>query len=233
MIGKWTWTLSTLENKPITLYRDDSSGNMKNCPLIKYENRTLSARNSSKEKYHTSKDISVKGVKNLLDDYIDLPHPSVYDIEEFITAIKDLNENMSYFIQTKDNLYIGEGTNYKGIEKAKIFTLGEVKTFFENLTENEAAGYAVLDTTVKMGAVNVPNPDAPPGMEGSGDNFKEAITPSLFKAPGKKSKHLRRVKDYNDFLKVINYKTHGGNPTVGKSKSSKDGGHVYTGDPTP
>jgi hypothetical protein len=70
-------------------------------------------------------------------------------------------------------------------------------------------------------------------MVGSGDNFKEAITPSLFKMPGKKSKHLRRVKDYNDFLKVMNYKTHSGNPTTGKSKSSKDGGHVYTGDPTP
>lgn len=49
-------------------------------------------------------------------------------------------------------------------------------------------------------------PNVPPGYEES--KKTEPITPSLFKAPMGKSKHERRVMDFNEFLGRINYHTH-------------------------
>lgn len=52
------------------------------------------------------------------------------------------------------------------------------------------------------------NPSVPPGYKES-TGKREPITPSLFKMPmSDKRKHDRRLMDFEEFLKRINYRTH-------------------------
>ena len=64
-------------------------------------------------------------------------------------------------------------------------------------------------------------PDPPPGYVHS-DKRKDPgfFTPSLFKRPGdKKAKSERRIMDFNEFLKRINYKTHDSVLQTGSGKN--------------
>ena len=64
------------------------------------------------------------------------------------------------------------------------------------------------DNKIKSPVDNTPTP--PPGYVHS-DKRKEPgfFTPSLFKRPGdKKGKNERRLMDFGEFLKRINYQTH-------------------------
>lgn len=63
--------------------------------------------------------------------------------------------------------------------------------------------------------------EIPPGMKKATD--KVAITPSLFKLPGGKAKHERRIYDFGQFMKIINYKTHDGDTQFGKGKNNEAG----------
>jgi hypothetical protein len=58
----------------------------------------------------------------------------------------------------------------------------------------------------------VPNPEVPPGYVAANKrNEPGMFTPSLFKRPGdKKAKSDRKLMDYSEFLKRINYHTHDG-----------------------
>jgi hypothetical protein len=63
---------------------------------------------------------------------------------------------------------------------------------------------------VKTPSPVVPNPEVPPGYV-KADKRKDPgfFTPSLFQRPGdKKAKRDRRIMDYGEFLKRINYQTH-------------------------
>lgn len=53
-------------------------------------------------------------------------------------------------------------------------------------------------------------PGIPPGIEKAGDKPLSKFTPSLFKLPMGKAKQERKVFDFEQFLKIINYKTHDG-----------------------
>lgn len=53
-------------------------------------------------------------------------------------------------------------------------------------------------------------PGVPPGIEKAGEKPLSRFTPNLFKLPMEKGKHERRVFDFDQFLKIINYKTHDG-----------------------
>lgn len=50
-------------------------------------------------------------------------------------------------------------------------------------------------------------PSIPPGSVPA-EKKREPMTPSLYKAPMGKSKHERRIMDFQEFLKRINYRTH-------------------------
>jgi hypothetical protein len=56
-----------------------------------------------------------------------------------------------------------------------------------------------------------PNPDLPPGYPPASKKDPVAFfTPRLFKMPMHDSKHERRLMDFEEFLKRINYRTHDG-----------------------
>lgn len=62
---------------------------------------------------------------------------------------------------------------------------------------------------------------APPGYE----NGKNSITPSLFKLPGSnKKKDDRRIMDFAEFLKRINYRTHDDTLQKGHGQNRSGGG---------
>lgn len=114
------------------------------------------------------------------------------------------------------------------VKLADSMTLKELKDFAETSHEgllnkveatNEAAktktGFTVHkeDETPATKSVDEPpvldkDPKAPGGIEAT--KKEPAFTPSLYKAPMGKAKHDRRIMDFDQFLKVINYKTHDG-----------------------
>ena len=90
-----------------------------------------------------------------------------------------------------------------------------------------ASGLSTLADVPGMGDVKTPGPldplpAPPPGMEpaGSGDAYPALFTPSVFKLPMRKeAKHERRIMNFDDFLKVINYKTHDGHGQYGHGQN--------------
>lgn len=110
------------------------------------------------------------------------------------------------------------------VKLADSMTMEELKAFAETSHEDlpnrvevtneaEKTGFTVHkeDETPATKSVDEPpvvdkNPSIPPGMEAA--KKEPSFTPSLYKAPMGKAKHDRRIMDFNQFLKVINYKTH-------------------------
>lgn len=66
-------------------------------------------------------------------------------------------------------------------------------------------------------------PGIPPGIEKAGEKPLSKFTPSLFKIPGQKGKHDRTVYDFQQFLKIINYKTHDGTLQKGHGQNLTGG----------
>jgi hypothetical protein len=106
-----------------------------------------------------------------------------------------------------ENEKIDEGVSSK-IQQPKGETLKAAK-------QTPASKNGKVDTKLPPAVDNKSDekditPGIPPGIEKAGEKPLFKFTPSLFKLPGEKAKHDRRVFDFNDFLKIINYKTHDG-----------------------
>ena len=68
-------------------------------------------------------------------------------------------------------------------------------------------------------------PDPPPGIDkATGIKSGHDFTPDLYKAPmGKKKGHQRRILNFQDFLKRINYRTHDGDLQKGHGQNLTGG----------
>ena len=115
----------------------------------------------------------------------------------------------------------------EAIEKAADDIL---ESFTQNELNEAAEIFASLPTVKeKKGLEKEDWQDGHTGMKSS-DKYPE-ITPSTFKFPGKKAKNTRRVYDFNDFLKIINYRTHSSDTQNGHGqnltgKTSKEGSGI-------
>lgn len=95
----------------------------------------------------------------------------------------------------------------------------QLKTSLESHVNegNDVADFKIEDIKKKM--PDDPNPPPPGGMvKGikSGFDFR----PDLYQAPmGKKKEHKRRILDFQQFLKTINYKTHDGRTQDGHGQN--------------
>lgn len=96
---------------------------------------------------------------------------------------------------------------------------------FPNLTLEEAWEVSKYWTGFKEEINESEIPDPPPGINkakpGSAEKYPTQFRPSFFKMPmNKKRIHDRRIMDFSQFLKVINYRTHNG-----QSDDSTQRGH--------
>ncbi len=126
----------------------------------------------------------------------DLPEHVKENVIEFLNNIND--EQYSSLLEAKKEQNIEEGI----------------------LNEDGEGAMTSLVDVPKMGDVN---PPVTPGMDksGSGDTFPGLFRPSTFKMPMKKGKHTRRIMDFDEFLKRINYATHDGDTQYGSGKNKK------------
>ena len=97
----------------------------------------------------------------------------------------------------------------------------------ENMNESEGAlnvDAQTMTTTEKIPGQGDSVPPPPSGMD-KGDKIKDALTPSLYKAPmGKKGTLNQRVMDWDQLLKTINYKTHDGTMQRGHGQNLQGNG---------
>lgn len=132
---------------------------------------------------------------------------TVKELEDFVkTDTKDLPDT----VQESLNAYISE------MNEAELEELSKIDE-----SDGSVSGATQVTVTNVEGMGDVIPP--PPGgidKAGSGDAFPSLFTPSVFKLPGSdKKKNERRIMDFEQFLKRINYKTHGDETQVGLGKN--------------
>lgn len=129
------------------------------------------------------------------------------EIEKVPSTVKKLADSMS-----EKELQKFASIKHEDLPENLHESLSEV---LENMLSIAESEFASLETTPGMGDIHPPiedtNPDLPGGYtEGSGDSFDSIFTPSLLKFPmGKEKKERRIFVDFNEFLRRINYRTHG------------------------
>jgi hypothetical protein len=104
------------------------------------------------------------------------------------------------------------------LEQMNESELEELDKIDESNGSFSGATRVTVSNVEGMGDVTPP----PPGGvdKGSGDAFPSLFTPSTFKLPGsKKRKNERRIMDFEQFLKRINYRTHDDDTQTGLGKN--------------
>lgn len=147
--------------------------------------------------------------KNIEISNLDLPEKITESLQDFI-----LNTNVQSVDEKKDEKKL----NIKHAESSKKDQkLGDKKI---DTDINTKADSSVKDVPSKMvysgtadNKIEVPvvtDPAPPPGyVKADSRKAPSFFTPSLFKRPGdEKAKSERRLMDFEEFLKRINYRTH-------------------------
>ena len=145
--------------------------------------------------------------------------------------VKKLADSM-----TEDELEDFASTKHEGLpeevkEAIEIASQDLLESFSEEELNEATQYFATLpNVKPKEGLDKEDWQNGYPGIK-EADKYPE-FTPSVFKLPGKKAKDAkRRLYDFDDFLKMINYRTHSDTPQNGHGqnltgKASKEGSGI-------